>query len=358
MRLRTSNLKSADGLKEGGKGGRRVSWGHEMSGRAVASGRLNARGFTLVEATAVVIVGVVLAFLILVPALGCSRCSARQLKDSTQIRGIHQAMVVWAGNNSGSTFPLPSELDLKDASVGERGKAKDTTANIFSVLIYNSAISPELCVSPAEVSSKVELKTDYEYTAPKAAVLPSDALWDPSFYGTPNDAKRAMGFQMESSRGSVNGNQSYGHVIPVGRRLEQWKDTYAATTPILGNRGPTYLRRDFGSTSTNGQWKLLEGPLGTQSNTLRIHGGRTTWEGNIAFNDNHVTYETKPNPDSVTYKRRSGVIPTSTVDNLFVNESDEEAGDPRPGRFEQGMNAYLRAVWKLDVSGRAEVWRD
>src|SRR5689334_1119167 len=50
----------------------------------------------------VVMGGVVAAVL---PSLGSARQSARQLKDSTQVRGIQQGLTAWAQNNSTETVP-------------------------------------------------------------------------------------------------------------------------------------------------------------------------------------------------------------------------------------------------------------
>lgn len=338
----------------GRAGGRRVLWGHKAMRRQAG------RGFTILEAVALLVVVVVFVGLML-PAIGGPRrtCCSRQVKDSTQVRGITQALIVWANNNQNS-YPLPSQLDLKNTTIGEHGKAKDTTGNIFSVLVFNSSISPEICVSPAEVSSKVEIKSDYEYVAPKAAVLPMDALWDPSFRGTPEDAGRVMGFEVESLRGNGPGHQSYGHVVPIGSRLEQWKDNFNASQAIVGNRGPTYVKGDYGASPQGAKWTLMDDVLGTKSNTLRIHGGRNTWEGNIAYNDGSVSFETQAVPagGKTLYTRGKGKVAEQVADNLFVNESDEEGGDVKAGRLERGRNAYLRATWRLTAEGTAGVWRD
>lgn len=353
------------GSGSGRENGRRVSWGHE--GRAVNGGAasgarkggMSRPAFSRTDLMALVVLVVVMGFLglVLMPARGRSR-SARPLKDQTQVRGIAQGMMTWASGVN-DVYPTPSTVDLVDSTVAERGIAKDTTANVLSLMVFLSVIAPEICVSPAEMSQKVRVKENYQYDRPSRAVVPDQAVWDPSFKGTPLDLERVMGVGVGTAAGESN--QSYGFMIPVGKRKEMWSNTYAATTPIMGNRGPTYVQDDFGALAGGQQaWGLMEGELGTRSNTLGIHGRRDSWEGNIAFADGHVEFWTKPT-GAATYTRRSATrsgAAAQVEDNLFVNESNEAEGDQRAGVFDRGRNAYLRATWRLGADGSAGVWRD
>ncbi len=61
-----------------------------------------------------------------------------QLKDATQTRGIHQAFVLW-GQTNRDMYPLPSLHDSQNQTVNtDLPASKDTTANIYSILLYNS----------------------------------------------------------------------------------------------------------------------------------------------------------------------------------------------------------------------------
>jgi len=294
------------------------------------------RGFTLIELLVVIAI-IALLVGILLPALGKARASARQLKCSTQVRGIVQAMVVWANNNQ-SKYPLPSEIDTGNSTtnVGNTTATayqKDTTGNILSLMIFNGNISSEICVSPAESNTgAISVKKDYALSNPTGAPQPSNALWDPGFMGTPNQTP------IVGTAVSGQGNNSYAHIPPFYRRKSVWSDTYSSTEAVFGNRGPQFSGTSAPST---GRWALTSGTYGTASNTLLIHGGRSTWEGNIGYNDGHVTFETKPNPDAITYNK-TGATGTAVSDNLFVDETDEAGPAATSQEVSKRTNMVLR----------------
>ena len=319
------------------------------------------RAFTVIELMVVlVVIAVIIAALL--PAIGRSgrHGGSRQLKDSTQVRGIQQGMVVWANNNK-DKYPVPSELDkdpLNPTSEGE-GIEKDTTRNIISILIYNQAFSPELCVSPSEVNPDIKIDSGYAYQLPPVKGGDNKAaLWDPSFLAYPDDAKASVKPIGRAAGASNTGGFSYAHVSPFGGRTKMWANTFEANQAVIGNRGPTY-------TLSGENWTLdttsPRGGVGTpvpsdKSNTLRIHGGRNTWEGNIAYNDNHVNFETAPDPETLLFTFGSGTATKAYHDNLFVAESNGDlrrARQPEDLSTPEGMNGsdnYLRGYVDVTVT--------
>lgn len=316
------------------------------------------RGFTLIEACAATTIAAAGACSLCVmggaddpparaaPAEGAepsqmerliaARAKARQLKDATQVRGVMQAMVIWATNNK-NVYPLPELVDAQSGTfaleAGESAASKNTTANIFSILVFNGMISPEICVSPAEASRKIKVDDDYEYVDPKTAAKPSEALWDPAF-------------SADFSRRRPGGNVSYAHLQPSKNRKAMWGDTFSTTEAVVGNRAPrvTGIERDDQNTYTA---KVA----GKGSVTYKIHGDETSWEGNIAFNDGHVEFFTslapqspppaKPGEIASPWAAYAATVPTQPdqtqpkLDCFYYDEKDD-AG--------KGKNIYL-GVW-------------
>lgn len=223
------------------------------------------RGFTLIELT--VIVGVVVLAAVMLISLssagirrGSSRSLQQHIKSSTHVRAIQQGLWTWAQNDEGH-FPLPSRADVGDHTVRDFGEAKNTTANMFSLLVFNKVLAPDVLVSPIE-RGNVHLVKNYTYVRPPAAINSDLAVFDPTFSA--------------DFTSSTGGNVSYAHLQPTAGRLAEWTTTNNPLAAIVGDRGPEV-------TSLT--------PSVTLANPKSVTLTNGTWSGSVAYNDGHVMLE-------------------------------------------------------------------
>jgi hypothetical protein len=272
--------------------------------------------------------------IVYVAALSEQRKTQRVAKDSEQLRALMQAMSL--GFVSGpDQYPLGSWLDKNNNTVPQVGRQKDTTATIFSIMIYNGSIPPECLVSPSETNPVIKVATNYAFKDPPTAVTPDLAIWDPAFSA--------------DFSGGRTGNVSYAHMQPAGKRLNKWTNSWSATEPILANRAPEIQSTSAGDTKQSVRIKLAN----PKSNTLRIHGNGSAWSGHVVFNDTHIEWcpdrlgpGTELTPEESTpYKAADG---SEHVDVWCYDEPDDaEAFNNFVGIFVTAGEtpADFKAIW-------------
>jgi prepilin-type N-terminal cleavage/methylation domain-containing protein len=277
------------------------------------------RGFTLIELLVVMAI-IALLLSLLLPALAKARQTARQIKDSTQIKQVHTSFLSYAASTEGGKFPTPGLIDrlpLNGTDYPGRGPEdveQNTHANLYSAMIALNYFTPQLVYSPSEVSGKFAIFSAYNYELYNPT---GDVYWDPGFRSDP----------------AVVCHTSYAAMPILGaRKASQWKNTVDSKFAIMGNRGPINGGKDPAA------YKI--------SRTLEIHGGRKTWEGNVCFNDNHMLFAETCLPEGIDYPdpaNSAGTLP----DNLFVE-------DVSPGNGNLSNDCYLSICRKV-TGGATEI---
>ncbi|MCZ6542972.1 MAG: hypothetical protein O6768_04845, partial [Planctomycetota bacterium] len=169
---------------------------------------------------------VVILFAIALPLANRYRRDRLFMKDSAQLKDIHQAWITFAREYKGR-YPVPGLIDRRPDPIlgdmdgtGPEDSSLNTTANLYSAMIAQDYFNPDTFISTFERNPAVVQDKDYDYNAYDPA---NDVYWDPNFVA-------------DLETGS---NVSYAHVPLVGDRLVlQWRNTSGANVAVVGNRGP------------------------------------------------------------------------------------------------------------------------
>jgi hypothetical protein len=264
-----------------------------------------------------------------------ARLRERMMTSATNLRQIGQGMILW-GNSHGDQYPLPSVVDASNFTVQDAKPAKDTTANIMSILVYAGYFKPETLVSPAETNANIEACKSYALKQPPTAVSPAKALWDPALCA--------------DFTGDKKGNVSYAHLCPYGARLGRWTVTFASEEPVLADRGPEVKAVKYAEDNSAVTVELAN----PSSNTLKFSKEPGTWSGHLYFNDAHVEFKdtTLGHTKSITTKdlgRKVKFAEDRTHPDLWMYDEpdDQAAANDYIGIFTASgrQRGDFKAIW-------------
>lgn len=189
------------------------------------------KAFTLIELLVVISI-IALLIGILLPALGAARRTARQMQNSTQVRGIQTGLVLY-GQGNNSYYP---GLDSAGATV----VAKLSPVMRVTALITDNYFTPEYAKSPSEAQTDT---TSYAFL-------------------------------------HIDTNGGAAPVKQTSPRNDEWKDTSNTEAVVISDRV-------VGAPTT----PTVAAPTGTIKSIHTNPSSGTDWRGSVGWNDNHVTFE-------------------------------------------------------------------
>ncbi|MEX0652637.1 MAG: prepilin-type N-terminal cleavage/methylation domain-containing protein [Phycisphaeraceae bacterium] len=269
--------------------------GQGITGRAADT--KTKHGFTLIELLVVISI-IALLIAILLPALGMARQAANKMNNQTRLRGIHQGIVMHGSENNGrfvGLHPNGKVITDDDDGWGWMGSYGVDPANRYRILMRGKYFSPEYLVSPVDQDKEV---------------------WDESSDLTLDNYSFAL------LNIGVHGVGDWWDPRPLPRGEAEWKDTLNGEAPMISDRAVIDTR--------DGNYQGSPWVPDAEDND--------DWEGGVAWNDNHVTFENNVEVDKTRYGDQA-----NEIDHLFLDEENPGATNENDMT---GLNAHM--VYRTD----------
>lgn len=241
--------------------------------------------FTRTDLVVLLVIIALLGFLLLPPLRDMSRRPnpSTYRQNASQVRGIHQALVIFAQSNNGKLPGLDKDGETLLAGLQATGSATDdgsTAAARYWLLINGMFIAPSTLIAPEDAAS----------------------CWTTGSLSTANFSHALL---------RITGTAA------DRERREEWADNNNSRAVMVSDR-------NAGRDNTDGQ-------------LLRYWStNRGVWRGDVAWGDNHVTFE-KSNLMSSMTVYGTKLHAQTTNDNLFADA-------PAPGVTEAATQPSANAM--------------